>query len=80
MDLAAAGLREQPFRTHGKPLSIVSYSSQRDALDVLQQTCDSPTGLSLIQGPGLSGKSTLIRQFIETIPDDCASAVIEATA
>jgi len=77
MDLAAAGLREQPFRTHGKQLSIVSYSSQRDAIGVLQQTCDSTTGLSLIQGPSLSGKSTLIRQFIETVPDDCASAVID---
>ena len=77
MDLAAAGLREQPFRTHGKPLSIVSYSSQLEAIDVLQQTSDSPTGLSLIQGPSLSGKSTLIRQFIETVPDDCAHAVID---
>ena len=77
MDLAAAGLREQPFRTHGKPLSIVSYSSQLEAIDVLQQTCDSPTGLSLIQGPSLSGKSTLIRLFIETVPDDCAHAVID---
>ncbi len=77
MDLAAAGLREQPFRTHGKPLSIVSYSSQLEAIDVLQQTCNSPTGLSLIQGPSLSGKSTLIRTFIDTVPDDCASAVID---
>lgn len=77
MDLAAAGLREQPFRTHGKPLSIVSYSSHLEAIEVLQQTCASPTGLSLIQGPSLSGKSTLIRQFIETIPDDYAYAVID---
>ena len=77
MDLAAAGLREQPFRTHGKPLSIVPYSSQIEAIDVLQQTSDSPTGLSLIQGPSLSGKSTVIRQFIETVPDDCAYAVVD---
>ena len=77
MDLAAAGLREQPFRTHGKPLSIVPYSSHLEAIEVLQQTCASPTGLSLIQGPSLSGKSTLIRQFIETIPDECSYAVID---
>ena len=77
MDLAAAGLREQPFRTHGKPLSIVPYSSHLEAIEDLQKTRASPTGLSLIQGPPLSGKSTLIRQFMETVPDDCARAVID---
>ena len=77
MDLAAAGLREQPFRTHGKPLSIVSYSSHLEGIEVLQRTCDSPTGLSLIQGPGLSGKSTLIRKYLATVPDDCARAIID---
>ncbi len=77
MDLAAVGLREQPFRTHGDPLSIVSYSSHRDAIDVLRKTCESLTGLSLIQGPPLSGKSTLIRQFVDTLPDDSSFAVID---
>ena len=77
MDLAAAGLREQAFRTHGKPVSVVSYASHLEALDVLRQTCESPTGMALIQGPSLSGKSTLIRQFVDTIPDKCAYAVID---
>jgi len=77
MDLAAAGLTEQPFRTHGKPLSVVSYSSYRDALEILRQTCESPTGLALIQGPTLSGKSTLIRQFVDTLPEECAYAVVD---
>lgn len=77
MDLAAAGLREQAFRTHGKPVSVVSYASHLEALDVLRQTYESPTGMALIQGPSLSGKSTLIRQFVDTIPDECAYAVID---
>ena len=77
MDLAAAGLREQAFRTRGKPLSIVLYSSYLDALEVLRQTSESPTGMALLQGPSLSGKSTLIRQFVDTIPEDCAYAVID---
>ena len=77
MDLAAAGLTEQPFRTHGKPLTVVSYSSYRDALEILQQTCESATGLALIQGPTLSGKSTLIRQFVNTLPEDRAYAVVD---
>ena len=48
MDLAAAGLKEQAFPTHGKPLSVVSYASFRDALEILWRTCESPTGLALI--------------------------------
>ncbi len=77
MDLAAAGLAEQPFRTHDKPLSTVSYASHRDALKVLEDTCAAPNGLSLLQAPPLSGKSTLIRHFIDTRPEDCATAIVD---
>ena len=77
MDLGTAGLNEQPFRTHGKPLSAVSYASQQEALKVLEQTRTSPYGLSLLQGPTLSGKSTLIGQFIDTLPEDYSVAVID---
>jgi general secretion pathway protein A len=76
MELEAAGLAEQPFRTHDKPLSTVSYASHRDALQVLEDTCAATNGLSLLQAPTLSGKSTLIRHFIETRPDDCAIAIV----
>ena len=76
MDLGAAGLNEQPFRTHGKPLSIVSYASQQEALKVLEDTRRMRNALSLIQGPTLSGKTTLIRHFVDTLPDDCAVAVV----
>jgi general secretion pathway protein A len=77
MELDAAGLAEQPFRTHDKPLSTVSYASHRDALQVLQDTCAATNGLSLLQAPPLSGKSTLIRHFIETRPEDCATAIVD---
>ncbi len=77
MDLGAAGLREQPFPTHGKPLAIVTYESQRQALDVLRQTLEHPTGLSLLQGPVLSGKSLLIRSYLDSIDTDFAVALID---
>ena len=77
MDLGAAGLNEQPFRTHGKPLSVVSYASQREALKVLEATCTATHGLCLIQGPPLSGKSTLIRRFVEHLPEECSAAVVD---
>ena len=76
MDLGAAGLREQPFPTHGKPLAIITYHSQRAALEVLKETHENPTGLSLLQGPALSGKSVLVRSFIESIDHDCAVALV----
>jgi type II secretory pathway predicted ATPase ExeA len=77
MELGAAGLKEQPFPTHGKPLAIVTYESQRAALDVLRETHEHATGLSLLQGPPLSGKSILIRSFVESLDDDCAVALVD---
>lgn len=77
MELGAAGLRQQPFPTHGKPLAVLSYESERAALDILNDTYVNPTGLSLLQGPILSGKSTLVRGFIDTLPEDCEVAVVD---
>jgi len=77
MDLGAAGLHEQPFPTHGKPLAIITYCAQRAALEVLKETHEHPTGLSLIQGPTLSGKSILIRSFMDSIDPDCAVALVD---
>ena len=77
MDLGAAGLREQPFRTHGRPLSTVSYASHRQALEILQATYEAPHGLSLLQGPMLSGKSTIVRHFTDTLHEDCAAAIVD---
>lgn len=77
MDLGAAGLREQPFRTHGKPLATVTYSSHLQGLRVLTDTCARRNGLALIQGPALSGKSTLIREFVDSCPEECAVAVVD---
>jgi len=77
MDLGAAGLNEQPFRTHGRPLSTVSYASYKEALEVLENTCNTANGLSLLQGPALSGKSTVIRHFVDSLPSDFSVAVVD---
>jgi len=77
MDLGAAGLHQQPFPTHGKPNAIVAYAAAESALEVLQETYEHASGLSLFQGPTLSGKSTIIRNFISTLHEDCAVAVID---
>jgi type II secretory pathway predicted ATPase ExeA len=77
MDLGAAGLNEQPFRTHGKPLSTVSYASYKEGFEVLENTFENSNGLSLLQGPTLSGKSTLIRHFVDSLPGEYSVAVVD---
>ncbi len=77
MDLASAGLREQPFRTHGKPLVTIAYGAHSDALAMLEKTFRHPRGFSLLQGPPLSGKSTVIRVFLQNVPDDCSVAIVD---
>ena len=77
MELGAAGLSEQPFPTHGKPLAIIPYQSQRAAHEMLRETLEHPTGLALLQGPALSGKSILIRSFIESLDRQCAVALVD---
>ena len=77
MDLGAAGLKEQPFRTHGRPLSIVSYASFRQAFEALETTCSAPNGLMLLQGPPLSGKTTIIRAFADALPGERSVAVVD---
>ena len=79
MDLDAAGLQEQPFRTHGRPLVFVPYSSQQAAVEFLNDTCERDRGLGLFQGPPLSGKSAIIREFVESLDDDAAIAVIDGS-
>ena len=76
MDLGAAGLREQPFSTHGKPLAVVAYKSQQEALKALRETLEHRTGISLLQGPTLSGKSVLIRHFRDSVGEDQSIALV----
>ncbi len=77
MDLGATGLHEQPFRTHGRPLIFVDYAAQEKAFDFLQQTCEFRHGLGLYQGPPLSGKTTIVRQFAEFHDGDSSIAVVD---
>jgi type II secretory pathway predicted ATPase ExeA len=79
MDLATAGLTEPPFLTQGTPEKIVSYASHLEALDAICAACSQPHGLALLQGPPLSGKSTLIRNLVESLDDDQEYAVVDGT-
>ena len=77
MKLADTGLRKQPFRTHGKPLELVPYASQTNALQFLKKTGADKCGLGLFHGPPLSGKTTIIQRFASSLPGDHLVAVVD---
>jgi len=77
MELRAAGLQEQPFRSHGRPLVFVGYAAQEAAFEFLEQTYKNFHGMGLFQGPTLSGKTTIIRHFAELQGTKSAIAVVD---
>jgi type II secretory pathway predicted ATPase ExeA len=79
MDLAAAGLTDQPFRMQGTPDSIVSYASHLEGLEALREACATPHGLALLQGPPLSGKSTLVRHLLDLRDDNQEGAIVDGS-
>ena len=78
MELRAAGLKEQPFRSRGRPLVFFRYGGQEKAFEFFDQTRQHNAGLGLFQGPTQSGKSTIIAQYAETYADEGALAVVDA--
>jgi type II secretory pathway predicted ATPase ExeA len=61
----------------GTPDAIVAYGSHLQGLESLQSACAMPHGLALLQGPPLSGKSTLIRHLIDSLDDNQEFAIVD---
>ena len=80
MKLADTGLRRQPFKTHGKPLILVTYTSQQAAIRFFNETRLNNQGLGLFHGPPLSGKTSIIHQFTALLPHDHAIAVVDGAS
>ena len=78
MELRAAGLKEQPFSPGVEPVVFFPYAGQQKAFDFFDQTRQHNAGLGLFQGPSSSGKSTLIRRYVEQAADDGAMAIVNA--
>ena len=77
MDLGAAGLTEQPFRTHGRPLVTIRYASFNAAYEAMNDMLECRHGLVLLQGPPLSGKTTITKDFADSLTGEHACAVID---
>ena len=77
MKLSDTGLRIQPFQTHGKPLVVVPYDSQKAAIRFLARVRSDDHGLGLFLGPPLSGKTSVIEQYRKSLSDHHSVAVID---
>lgn len=77
MHLGAAGLQEQPFRVHGKPLTYVTYEARDAAVLFLQQIVAHRSGLGVFLGPTLSGKTTILHSFAESLDLENEVAIID---
>jgi general secretion pathway protein A len=77
MELSDAGLREQPFCVHGEPITAVAYAARTEALDFLTATYAHEHGLGLFQGPPLSGKTTILKDFTASLEEETAFAVVD---
>ena len=79
MDRVDAGLKQQPFHICGKPVTIIQYQSEQEAHDFLDMVATSELGIGLLHGPDYSGKKTIIRQFVRSLPADIPVAIVDGT-
>ena len=79
MDIEDAGLKQRPFHTCGTPVAIIQYRSEQEAHDFLDIIATSERGIGLLYGPESSGKKTIIRQFVRSMPADIAVAIVDGT-
>jgi general secretion pathway protein A len=79
MDPKKTEIGEQAFGAQSDSLVTVKYEAQQHALDFIWSVLGDGTAVGLIEGPPGSGKSTVVRQFVNELPRDAAMAVIDGT-
>jgi len=67
----------QAFGEGSEGLATVALHSQLEAIDRLHTVLADPATVSLLHGPALSGKSTIIRQFVKSLIPEIAVAVVD---
>lgn len=72
-------LASKAFGIHADPALIVAYQSHQDALRFLSAALAQPNGTALLQGPGGSGKSTIVRAQRDWSALSSAVALLDGT-
>ena len=75
----SVGIEERSIDEMDRPATFVRYRSQQAAFTFLGNILTDERGAGLLHGPKSSGKSVLIRQFVEELQADVAVAVIDGT-
>lgn len=76
MHVESIGLQERPFRGKGRPTTFIRYRSQQEAFSFLGTILKEEGGIGLLYGPALSGKSTILDQFVQQLPAGQAAAIV----
>ena len=70
-------LANKAFGEQADAALIVAYESHQDALRFLSAAMSQPNGIALLQGPGGSGKSTIVKEQLAWSGRDAAVAIVD---
>ena len=73
------GLGERPFGKTDRPAPVVLYRSQQAGLRFLRKLLVDEKGIGLLHGPESSGKSVIVRQFLQELPNHVAAANVDGS-
>jgi general secretion pathway protein A len=79
MRIADLGVHRPPFHTSGQPVALVNYQARQAAETFLQTVLDDSRGIGVLYGTGFSGKTTIVNQFVQTLPEKIQVAVVDGT-
>ena len=72
-------LGDHAFGQNADAIVTVSYKSNQNALKFLRSVLKDKKSVGLLQGPKACGKTTMLRQLSEKLPNDAAVAVIDGS-
>ena len=70
-------LGDHAFGQNADAIVTVSYKSNQNAFEFLRSVLKDQKSVGLLQGPSACGKTTMVRQLSEKLPDDAAVAVVD---
>jgi hypothetical protein len=73
------GTDERPSGGQGRPAPVVLYRSQQAGLRFLRKLAVDENGIGLLHGPESSGKSVIVSQFLEELPNHVAFANVDGS-
>ena len=77
MQTHAISLANKAFGEQADAALVVAYESHQDALRFLSAALGQENGMALLQGPGGSGKSTIVREQLAWSGRDASVAIVD---